>query len=75
MKTYGLKLRIIKIFFAVIYRHPNFNFWSFEKSSSHNFLVLENKKLLYIVSGDMNINYLATDNFRVILEFSVIKTR
>ena len=46
------------IIFAVIYRHPNFKFQSFEKSLSHNLLELEDIKLQYVVSGDMNINKL-----------------
>ena len=46
------------IIFAVIYRHLCTNFLVFENVLC-NTTELENQKLKYVVSGDININHLA----------------
>ena len=43
---------------AVVYRHPNQDMLSFQDKLGENLNNIENKKLNYIVSGDININTL-----------------
>ena len=43
---------------AVVYRHSNQDMRSFQDKLSENLNNIENKKLNYIVSGDININTL-----------------
>ena len=53
------------IIFAVIYRHPYTNFLDFENALCNTLTELENQKLKYIVSGDININYLEINNIKI----------
>ena len=53
------------IIFAVIYRHPTTNFQAFENALGNTLTELENQKLRYVVSGDVNINYLAINNQKI----------
>ena len=47
---------------AVIYRHPNQDLTSFHNNFYNQLKDLENKKINYVVSGDLNINILAKNN-------------
>ena len=53
------------IIFTVIYRHPTTNFQAFENALANTLTELENLKLRYVVSGDVNINYLAINNQKI----------
>ena len=53
------------IIFAVIYRHPTTNFQAFENVLGNTLTKPENQKLRYVVSGDVNINYLAINNKKI----------
>ena len=53
------------IIFAVIYRHPTTNFQAFENALGNTLTELENQKLRSVVSGDVNINYLAINNQKI----------
>ena len=50
------------IIVAVIYRHPETNFQTFEILLTNLLVELENQKLNYVVCGDININSLALNN-------------
>ena len=53
------------IIFAVIYRHSTTNFQAFENALGNTLTELENQKLRYVVSRDVNINYLAINNQKI----------
>ena len=53
------------IIVAVIYRHPETNFQTFEISLTNLLVELENQKLYYVVCGDININSLALNNTKI----------
>ena len=53
------------IIVAVIYRHPETNFQTFEISLTNLLIELENQKLNYVVCGDININSLALNNTKI----------
>ena len=54
---------------AVVYRHPNKNIQSFQNKLCNTQLSLKNKKNLYIVCGNMNVNFSDTKS-KIIREYT-----
>ena len=55
---------------AVVYRHPNKSILSFQNKLFDTLMKLENQRITYIISGDININLnLKSDNIRNYVDF------
>ena len=50
---------------AVIYRHPNKNINAFQSNLFDLLMETENKKIHYLICGDININTLRTDDNKI----------
>ena len=53
------------IILSTIYRHPISNITEFHKKLRDTLIILQNSKTNYIINGDVNINLLNPNNFKV----------
>jgi len=60
-----IEAKTTNIILAVIYRHSKKHISDFQEKLCNNLAELENEKLQYIVSGDMNINTLMRNDAKI----------